>query len=195
MAQMKYCQGDTLPLAEKIVVAKIKNQRAVIKHLDKYHQKEVLQSTAVKLLNYANQANKANHFQTLLGYEGASASTYFGGLRNAGLFSSSFCRREGRGSQELNNVMLNFGYAMLSAYILSSIINAGLEPYLGILHGRRPGKMALVLDLMEEYRSWVVDRVVIKLRSRIEKKQDLDVELKKALISEVQRTCARSYLY
>lgn len=195
MAQMKYCQGDTLPLAKKIVVAKIKNQRAVIKHLGKYHQKEVLQSTAVKLLNYANQANKANHFQTLLGYEGASASAYFGGLRSAGLFSSSFCRREGRGSQELNNVMLNFGYAMLSAYILSSIINAGLEPYLGILHGRRPGKMALVLDLMEEYRSWVVDRVVIKLRSRIEKKQDLDVELKKALISEVQRTCARSYLY
>ena len=189
IAQMKFCQGNTLPLARRIVTAKIKNQRAVLKHLGKYHQHDELDSSALNLLNYAKKANDANNFEALLGFEGVSASAYFGSLRAAGLFASSFSKREGRGSQEINNVMLNFGYSILSAYILNSIINAGLEPYLGILHSKRPGKMALVLDVMEEYRSWVVDRAVIKLRSRIEGKQALDISLKKALISEIQKTC------
>ena len=48
--------------------------------------------------------------------------------------------------------MLNLGYAVLSSTILGAVENAGLEPYLGILHAVRPGKMSLVLDIMEEYR-------------------------------------------
>lgn len=48
---------------------------------------------------------------------------------------------------------------------------------------------------MEEYRAWVVDRVVIKLRFQSEGKTDLSVELKKALIGEVQKTCGKKYLY
>ena len=195
MAQMKFCQGNTLPLAKRIVVAKIKNQRAVLKHLGKYHQNPVLQSTSADLVKYAEKAGDARNIETLLGFEGTSASAYFSSLRVAGLFSSSFKRREGRGSQEVNNVMLNLGYAVLSSYILSSIINAGLEPYLGIMHSKRPGKMALVLDIMEEYRSWVIDRAVVKLRAKSEGKQTLDNDLKKALVAEVQHTCTRRYLY
>ena len=133
--------------------------------------------------------------ETLLGTEGASASTYFQALRKAQLFSSTFLRREGRGSREINNSMLNLGYAVLSSYILNAIINAGLEPYLGIMHSKRPGKMALVLDLMEEYRAWVVDRAVIKLRQQSEGKKELDQNTKKALISEIQHTCSKRYLY
>ena len=103
--------------------------------------------------------------------------------------------REGRGSQEINNSMLNLGYAVLSSYVLNAIINAGLEPYLGVFHRQRPGKMALVLDLMEEYRAWVVDRAVIKLRQQSDGKNELDTKLKKNLIQEIQNTCAKKYLY
>ncbi len=195
MAQMTFCQGDTLPLAKQIVIAKIKNQRAVLNYLGKYHRHPVLQSAADELLLNAAKAKQARNIETLLGFEGASASAYFHGLRQAGLFSSSFRKREGRGSREINNVMLNLGYAVLSSYILNSIINAGLEPYLGIMHRQRPGKMALVLDMMEEYRAWVVDRAVIKLRAQSERKNFLDTTLKKALITEVQSTCARKYIY
>ena len=195
MAQMAFCQGNTLPLAKQIVIAKIKNQRAVLNHLGKYHRHPVLQSAAGELLLNVAKAKQTRDIETLLGFEGTSASTYFQGLRQAGLFSSSFQKREGRGSQEVNNAMLNLGYAVLSSYILNAIINAGLEPYLGIMHRQRPGKMALVLDVMEEYRAWVVDRAVIKLRAQIEGKKFLDNTLKKVLIAEVQSTCARKYLY
>lgn len=195
MAQMAFCQGNTLPLAKQVVIAKIKNQRAVLNHLDKYHRHPALQSVTNELLLNVSKARSARDIETLLGFEGASASAYFQGLRQAKLFSSSFQKREGRGSQEINNALLNLGYAVLSGYILNAIINAGLEPYLGIMHGKRPGKMALVLDLMEEYRAWVVDRAVIKLRAQSEGKKFLDTPLKKALIAEVQNTCARKYLY
>ena len=195
MAQMTFCQNGALPLARKIVAAKIKNQRAVLNHLDKYHRHPSLRFAADELLHNASEAQHAKDIETLLGFEGASANMYFQSLRQGQLFSSSFNKREGRGSQEINNSMLNLGYAVLSSYILNAIVNAGLEPYLGIMHATRPGKMALVLDLMEEYRAWVVDRAVIKLRSRSEGKRTLDMDLKKDLIAEIQKTCAKKYLY
>ena len=195
VAQTAFCQRDTLPLAKKIVIGKIKNQRAVLNHFDKYHQHPALQAAAKELLSNVDAAGRAKDIETLLGFEGASANAYFQGLREAQLFSSSFQRREGRGSQEINNAMLNLGYAVLSSYILNAIVNAGLEPYLGIMHRQRPGKMALVLDIMEEYRAWVVDRAVMKLRSRSEGKKILDIDLRKALIAEVQHTCTRKYFY
>lgn len=195
MAQMEFSKGDTLPLAKKLVVGKIKNQRAVINHLNKYLQHEELKSATEGLRANIAMATDAQSLEVLLGFEGSSARSYFQALRNAELFSSSFKMREGRGSDEINNSMLNLGYAVLSSYILNAIVNAGLEPYLGIMHRTRPGKMALVLDLMEEYRAWVVDRAVIKLRTKSEGKKELSSSIKKSLISEVQKTCGKQYLY
>ena len=195
MAQMTFCQNNTLSLARKIISAKIKNQRAVLNYLDKYHNNNFLKSAVKELLNNSEQASQAKNITTLLGFEGASANSYFQALRKSKLLSSSFKKREGRGSQEINNSMLNLGYSVLSSYILNAVINAGLEPYLGLLHSKRPGKMALVLDLMEEYRAWVVDRNVIKLRTQSEGKSFLDTPLKKALINEIQKTCSKKYLY
>lgn len=195
MAQMAFCKNDTLPLARKIVTAKVKNQRAVLNHLGKYHRHPSLRNASDELLRNVAQSQYAKDIETLLGFEGASANTYFQSLRQAQLFSISFQKREGRGSREINNVMLNLGYAILGSYVLNAVVNAGLEPYLGIMHATRPGKMALVLDIMEEYRAWVVDRAVIKLRSQSEGQTTLRADLKKALISEIQKTCARKYLY
>lgn len=195
VAQMTFCQNNTLLLAKKIVVAKIKNQRAVLNHFGKYHQHPLLKSASDELLHNTSKAYSTKDIDALLGFEGTSAHVYFQSLRQAQLLSSSFKKREGRGSQEINNAMLNLGYAVLSSYILNAIVNAGLEPYLGIMHATRPGKMSLVLDIMEEYRAWVVDRAVIKLRSQSEGETTLNADLKKMLISEIQKTCATKYLY
>lgn len=194
-AQFDFMQEDPLPLAKTIVAGKLKNQRAVLSYHNKYHQQAVIEDAAKKLTAYAAQALNAKDMETLLGFEGSGASGYFQALKQAQLLSSTFVKREGRGSQEINNSMLNLGYAVLSSYLLNAIINAGLEPYLGVMHSIRPGKMSLVLDLMEEYRAWVVDRAVIKLRQQSEGKTSLTEDLKKSLIGEVQRTCAKKYRY
>ena len=195
LAQMKFCENNTISLAKKIVIAKMKNQRAVLNHLGKYHKNTNLDVASRDILENINKTQKVKTMEALMGFEGLGARIYFKNLRQAKLFSSSFENREGRGSQEINNMMLNFGYAVLSGYILNSINNAGLEPYLGIMHKQRAGKMSLVLDIMEEYRAWVVDRCVIKLRFKSEGAKSLHVDLKKALIKEIQKTCARKYIY
>ncbi len=193
--QYMYCSGDTLSLSKIIIEAKIKNQRAVLNYLSKYHKTDILFSSSDRLKNIINSMSHCNTSNELLGLEGTAARIYFEALEKANLFSSTFKFREGRGSQEINNSMLNLGYAVLSSTILGAIENAGLEPYLGILHTIRPGKMSLVLDLMEEYRAWVVDRAVIKLRFTSEGEKTLTPKLKSLLIDEIQKTCSKKYPY
>ncbi len=195
MAQMSYMERGTLELSKSIVIGKIKNQRAVLNYLNKYHSHESISNSAATLKTYSDMAKNSSDIEELLGYEGSSASAYFKSLRDARLFSSSFKRREGRGSKEINNSLLNYGYAVLSSYVLNAIVNAGLEPYLGILHGMRPGKMALVLDIMEEYRAWIVDRAVIKLRSQSENKDTLAMDVRKTLIADIQKNFTKRYRY
>ncbi len=195
MKQYQYCLGETLPLARKVITAKIKNQRAVLNYYAKYHKHPELFEAAEDLKINALASSNAVTVESLLGFEGTSARSYFQALRKSELFSSSFKKREGRGSREINNSMLNLGYAVLSSYILGAIENAGLEPYLGFIHSTRPGKMSLVLDLMEEYRAWGVDRAVIKLRSQSEGRNELSPDLKHNLIQEIQTTCSKKYKY
>ena len=87
-------------MAKKIIIAKIKNQRAVLNHFDKYHQRTILQSASQELLTNVDKAKYVQKFDALLGFEGASANAYFQALRKTDLFSSSFKKREGRGSRE-----------------------------------------------------------------------------------------------
>ena len=195
IAQMKAVEKHSLSLAKIFVTAKLKNQRAVINYYHKYHAQAALIEAANEINLCITKSASATDIDTLLGFEGAAASAYFQALRQARLLSSTFIRREGRGSHEINNSMMNIGYAVLSSYLLNCIINAGLEPYLGVMHKKRPGKMSLVLDLMEEYRAWVVDRAVIKLRQQSENKTALSPAIKKILIGEIQKTCAKKYLY
>ena len=195
IAQIHYQERDTLPLAKQIVIGKIKNQRAVLNYLNKYHDSSIIKHAADILRDNAERTYDSRNIEVLLGFEGSSANIYFNSLKQSRLFSSTFTKREGRGSTEINNVLLNFGYAILSSYILNAITNAGLEPYLGVLHSKRPGKMALVFDLMEEYRAWVVDRAVIKLRRQSEGQHAMSEKIKRELISDIQHTCAKKYIY
>ena len=70
-----------------------------------------------------------------------------------------------------------------------------LELYSGFLHTDRPGKPSLVLDFMEEYRAWVVDRVVIKLRQQIAKAKRFDQSLKSELSRMIADCMSSEILY
>ena len=195
MSQIKICEHGNIQLSRKIIYGKIRNQRATLLYMNKYHKKEKLFEVATKLKTQSNNALRAGDYEKLLGVEGFASRIYFQCLIDANLMPPTFKRREGRGSNELGNAMLNLGYAVLSTYILNAVINAGLEPYLGCFHKQRPGRPSLVLDLMEEYRSWVVDRVVVKIRAKAENKNYIDSDFKKKLINEIQSTFERKYRY
>lgn len=193
-------------IAREMIAAKIRNQRTVLLYFWKYLTKSApdragrLRQAADQMASLVLQAKTetkgtgvpgdgAAWPAELMGTEGAAAALYWQALREAELVPDTFLTREGRGSTEIVNAALNYGYALLQSYIWSALDTAGFELYAGFLHCQRPGKPALVLDVMEEYRAWVVDRNVIKLRSALRKaKAGLTSEIKAAIVKAVDDT-------
>ncbi len=190
-------------LASRLVAGKIRNQRATLLYFGKYHQDYAAQTRGVaeQLRGLAAQArqcqgDKDHHWrEQLLGLEGRAAAQYWQALQATGLLPDSFPGRVGRTAEDATNMALNYGYAILASYVWNAIINAGLEPYAGFYHTPRPGKPSLVLDMMEEYRPWVVDRAVIKLRSQHADKNELNAKLRKSLVRSIHRTFATRFHY
>ena len=58
------------------------------------------------------------------------------------------------------NAALNYGYGILTSHVWGAVMNAGLEPFAGLLHTDRSGKPSFVLDLVEEFRQPIVDRPI-----------------------------------
>ncbi len=102
----------------------------------------------------------------LMGLEGEGASVYFGAIRTLLPSWAGFDGRNRRPPRDPFNACLSYGYAVLEGAILTGIGAAGLEPFAGFLHSDRSGKPSLVLDLIEEFRQPVVDRVALRLFRR-----------------------------
>lgn len=101
---------------------------------------------------------------TVMGVEGRAARDYFQGLD---LLAPGVSRgRTRRPPLDPVNCLLSFGYGMLRVAVQGALEQVGLDPYLGYLHGVRPNKPALALDLMEELRPLLVDRLVLTLVNR-----------------------------
>lgn len=193
-----------IPIAVEMILSKIRNQRAVLLYFWKYIGKtssekgNLIRNTADTLENIINQIRKfpwemrkEKWQDELLGHEGRCATLYWQALSNTGLLGETFKTRLGRGAVEISNAALNYGYAILQSYAWSALDNAGLELYAGLFHANRPGRASLVLDFMEEYRAWVVDRNIIILRSKLNSNIDsLTQKLKSDISNAIDSTMA-----
>ena len=185
-----------LNLARELIIGKLKNQRATLLYSSRNIKNELKNSTInffdKSILQLKNKKELSKEF--ILGIEGACADRYFNYLKQMELFPNSFEYRTKRYSEEITNIALNYGYAILQNFIYKSCINAGLEPYLGVLHSTRSAKPSLVLDIMEEYRSFVVDRNVIKLRAKLRDTKKFDT-IKKDVAKNILKTLGKRYKY
>jgi CRISPR-associated protein Cas1 len=196
-SQMITSENDRgLELARKIIIGKLKNQRATLLYSTRNIQNDIKENIInifdknISILKNKKDISK----EFILGIEGNSAKYYFQFLREFNLLPHSFYNRTGRYSDEITNIALNYGYAILFNFIYKSCINAGLEPYKGVLHTIKSAKPSLVLDIMEEYRSFVVDRNIIKLRFKLEKVSCFE-KIKKDVAKEILTTINRKYKY
>ena len=190
-------------LTMRVIYGKIRNQRATLCYLAKSSPQLAAHfaPTIAALAEMAKNLTKENPPLTdirpsILGIEGAAAHLYWESFVKSKIFPSTFTGRSGRGARDVINAALNYGYGILSGRIWNSLLIAGLEPYLGFYHTIRPGKPSLVLDLMEEYRPWCVDRVVIKNRSVFPSSSiGLTPELKRRIIDGIELCFATHYTY
>ena len=199
-AQFAFAESDRASdLCARILYGKIRNQRAVLCYFGKYAGKdaqtaESLNAAAQGLKQMADalagevKAAAPDWRNRIMGIEGQAAALYWSALSQVSLLPSVFPGRTGRGAQDPVNAALNYGYAILRSQIWHAILIAGLEPYVGVLHVDRPGKPSLALDLMEEYRPWVVDRTIIKMRSTLQGAKELSPPIRKHIATAVLET-------
>ena len=163
----------TLDMARACVAGKIKNTRQVVQRGAREAKSDAEASTLARLtddlaasLRALPSASSLDH---LRGLEGEAARQYFGGLsllmRSELRTSFAMDGRTRRPPRDRFNALLSFLYAMWMNDCRSALEVSGLDPQVGFLHALRPGRAALALDLMEEFRPWA-DRLALTLINR-----------------------------
>ena len=163
----------TLDMARTCVAGKIKNTRLVLQRGARESKTEddarALTRLADDLAASLRALPEAANLDGLRGLEGEAARQYFSGLKllvRADLREAfRMDGRTRRPPRDRFNAMLSFLYAMWMNDCRSALEAAGLDPQVGFLHALRPGRAALALDLMEEFRSFA-DRLALTLINR-----------------------------
>lgn len=161
----------TCQIARQIVSAKIANCRSVLLRAARDSKNEstiaALQATARSLTNPLDAARKSPSTDSVRGTEGEAAAAYFGAFNHL-LSGEEFSMngRNRRPPRDAVNALLSFLYSMLCHDARSACEAAGLDSAVGFLHRDRPGRPSLALDLMEELRPFLVDRLVLSLINR-----------------------------
>lgn len=169
---LAYDDSRGVEIGRRIVAAKLTNQERLLRYFGKY----LREADAGRFDRLASQAKEIRRLRSrsaavagdriddlrenLLGMEGQAGRLYWEGVRAVLGDRASFAGRTNRGATDEVNSLLNYGYGILYSQVWGAVMNAGLEPFAGFLHVDRPGKPSLVLDLIEEFRQPVVDRVV-----------------------------------
>ncbi len=160
----------SLAVARNITASKIANSRNILqRHLRNHDAGETCTDIEYCIGAMAlcmEKVERAIDIDELRGYEGESANLYFGCFNS--LITSQkdtfiFNGRTKRPPLDNVNALLSFVYAILANDVRSALETTGLDPQVGFLHRIRPGRPSLALDIMEEFRAYIADRVVLNL--------------------------------
>jgi len=154
----------SLTVALGIVRGKLWNSRQLLWRLNRKRMLESVRLVIDDLDGYLTQIDAVKELDALRGYEGIAAARYFLALGQLIVNSAfSFTERNRRPPKDPFNSLLSFGYTLLFNNVLSLILAEGLHPYLGNLHGSQKKELFLGFDLVEEFRSPIVDSLVMAL--------------------------------
>lgn len=168
----------TLALGQQFVAAKIQNSRQVLmrgsREAKTAAQRSGLARTADHLSIGLSSLGDTADLNQVRGIEGESARSYFASfpalIRTENPFFA-FQGRSKRPPRDAVNALLSFLYTLLRNEVAAALEGVGLDPQVGYLHSLRPGRPALALDLMEELRPVVADRLALTLLNREQLKE------------------------
>ena len=162
--------AKSLVIAKGVVTAKLTNQRTVIRRaLRDYGGNAPLAFAEKRITHVARNALSAADMDILRGCEGEGAALYFGTFDAMIRHDNPkfvFKGRSRRPPLDRTNALLSFLYAVLGNDCRGALEGVGLDPAIGFLHADRPGRMSLALDLMEEMRPVLADRLALSLINR-----------------------------
>lgn len=166
----------TSAIVRSLVVGKTLNHRAVLRRALRDHSdslghsgRDAVAATAQRLTDIARRATKPQTADSLRGLEGEAGQVYFGvfdHLIRHGKETFRFAKRSRRPPLDPVNAVLSFLYTLVVHDCRGALEGVGLDPAVGFLHRDRPGRPSLALDLTEEFRAPLADRLALSLINR-----------------------------
>lgn len=170
--QYKYSDDPdfTLHLCKLFIGGKIQNYRNILRRFIRDNGEN---NAVTKVAEYLQRCKKrvldANSVDSVRGIEGEAATYYFSAFSQLLLNQREdfvFKGRNRRPPKDAINAMLSFVYTLICNDMTSALETIGLDPYVGFMHTLRPGRASLALDMMEELRAYLGDRLVLSLINR-----------------------------
>lgn len=180
-------EGSSAVMARAVVLAKVANCRKVLQRAlrdkpDKPDGKpdasgpEEMERAVRRLGRLLEDVAKASRVDEIRGHEGDAARVYFSvfdHLITASKDEFFFHGRNRRPPLDNVNALLSFVYTLLTHDITAALEGVGLDPAVGYLHRDRPGRPSLGLDLLEELRPVIADRLVLSLINRRQVQEEI----------------------
>ncbi|MHB1688595.1 MAG: type I-C CRISPR-associated endonuclease Cas1c [Ignavibacteriaceae bacterium] len=195
---------QSLAIARPIIAAKVSNYRSLLLRHQRNHPDDCSEEVflaAETMGRRLTNIQQSENLDELRGYEGECATLYFGVLSSlitAQREDFIFTKRTKRPPLDSSNALLSFLYAILANDVRSALETVGLDPQVGFLHQLRPGRPGLALDIMEEFRAYLGDRIMLNLINLKQvSKKDFEIresgevrmsdEARKAVLSAYQK--------
>lgn len=156
-------------VARSIIFGKVANSRVVLQRACRERESPVLAQAVEELGRVQDRVERGGDLDSLRGMEGEAAQVYFGAFDEMIATQKEAFRFSGRSRRpplDRVNALLSFVYTLLVSDCVAALEGVGLDPYCGFLHRDRPGRPSLALDLMEELRPVLADRLVLTLINR-----------------------------
>jgi CRISPR-associated protein Cas1 len=191
-------------MARGFLIGKLGNSRQILLRGSRERpdtaQSEALDHAAAYLAGQLKQVETKAGLDGLRGIEGDAARTYFEVFTHLVVSDApafAFNQRSRRPPLDPVNALLSFVYTLLTHDVRGALESVGLDSFVGFLHRDRPGRAGLALDLMEELRPFVADRLVLSLINRKQIREEhfrygetgavyLDDEGRKAVLTAYQ---------
>lgn len=166
-------------IGRNLVAGKIRNARHVLlrgaREATDANETILLRDAGERLREIVERLPSRTDLDLMRGDEGEAARTYFDvftWLIRGDRESFDFVVRSRRPPRDRINALLSFLYTLLRVDCLAALEGVGLDPQVGFFHALRPGRPALALDLMEELRPAVADRLALTLVNRGQVRKD-----------------------
>lgn len=177
LRRQQYRRADDMicsaQIARALVIAKIANSRTVLlraaREKGETGRVENFRQAARSLVKLLNDLKGSENLDRIRGIEGQAARIFFSVFQHLIVSQREdfpFSGRNRRPPLDNMNALLSFIYTVLRHDVSSALEGVGLDPAVGYLHRDRPGRPGLALDMMEEFRPVIADRLALSLVNR-----------------------------
>ncbi|MGA7641467.1 MAG: type I-C CRISPR-associated endonuclease Cas1c, partial [Syntrophobacteraceae bacterium] len=160
----------TSEITGSLLTGKLANCRTVLQRALRDHEEKVniqaIKEVSARMTRYLERLGNETDLDALRGIEGDAARMYFSVFNELITTQKEdfvFEERNRRPPLDNVNALLSFVYTLTMHDVRSALESVGLDPAVGFLHRDRPGRHGLALDLMEEFRPFLADRLVLSL--------------------------------